>query len=79
MVLASDQRIRKGISRTDMMETPEQAIIAGVSINSRGIGITWESYWGGCLLRTRRAIYLVEGPRRRDDGATTTGNPGNVE
>jgi len=30
------------------------------------------------LLRTRRAIYLVEGPRRRDDGATTTGNPGNV-
>jgi hypothetical protein len=30
------------------------------------------------LLHTRRAIYLVVDLRRSDDGATTTGNPGNV-
>ena len=39
--------------------------------------------WGQCwtpihMLRTRRAIYLVEGPRRSDHGGTITGNPGNI-
>ena len=39
--------------------------------------------WGQCwtpihMLRTRRAIYLVGGPRRSDHGATITGNPGNI-
>jgi hypothetical protein len=34
--------------------------------------------WGGCLLRTRPAIYLVEGTPKSDHGLTTMGNPGNV-
>jgi hypothetical protein len=30
------------------------------------------------MLRNGRVIYLVEGPRRSDHGATITGNPGNI-
>jgi hypothetical protein len=37
-----------------------------------------EVLWGGCLLRTRRAIYLVEGRPQERSCPTTTGNPGNV-
>jgi hypothetical protein len=43
--------------------------------NSRVLVTIWASYWGGCLLRTRRAIHLAEvfyksdhGPNHRESG-----------